>query len=89
MKSTVSIRWQTVIPHEVRDALEIEPNTKIEWEVKNGYAIVYPLPSDPIGAARGMFKGTSLAEDLMAARRRERALEAGRERLLGVPPRKD
>jgi AbrB family looped-hinge helix DNA binding protein len=89
MKSTVSVRWQTVIPQEVREALEIEPNTKIEWEVKNGYAIVYPLPSDPIGAARGMFKGSGLSEDLMAARRRERALETERERLLGVLPRKD
>jgi hypothetical protein len=35
-----------------------------------------------------MFKDSGLTEDLMAARRRERALEAERERLLGVLPHK-
>jgi AbrB family looped-hinge helix DNA binding protein len=76
MRSTVSVRWQTVIPQEVREALRIEPNSKLEWEVKDGYILVHPLPSNPIRAARGMFKeGGPSVEDLLAERRRERENE--------------
>jgi AbrB family looped-hinge helix DNA binding protein len=76
MKSTVSVRWQTVIPQEVREALGIEPNSKLDWEVKDGYILVHPLPSNPVRAARGMFKdGGPSVEDLLAERRRERASE--------------
>jgi AbrB family looped-hinge helix DNA binding protein len=56
MTTTVSVRWQTVIPQEVREALKIEPNSKLEWEVRDGYIVVHPLPVDPIRAARGFFK---------------------------------
>ncbi len=76
MRSTVSVRWQTVIPQEVREALGIEPNSKLDWEVKDGYILVHPLPSNPVRAARGMFKdGGPSVEDLLAERRRERASE--------------
>ena len=76
MRSTVSVRWQTVIPQEVREALGIEPNSKLDWEVKDGYILVHPLPSNPVRAARGMFKdGGPSVEDLLAERRRERARE--------------
>jgi AbrB family looped-hinge helix DNA binding protein len=76
MKSTVSVRWQTVIPQEAREALRLEPNSKLEWEVKDGFLIVHPLPSNPIRASRGMLKdrGPSV-DDLLAERRRERESE--------------
>jgi AbrB family looped-hinge helix DNA binding protein len=76
MRSTVSVRWQTVIPQEVREALGIEPNSKLEWEVTNGHIVVHPLPANPVRAARGMFKGAGPSvEDLLAERRRERDRE--------------
>jgi AbrB family looped-hinge helix DNA binding protein len=48
MRSTVSVRWQTVIPQEAREALKLEPNSKLEWEVKDGFLIVHPIPTNPI-----------------------------------------
>ncbi|HET9210100.1 MAG TPA: AbrB/MazE/SpoVT family DNA-binding domain-containing protein [Thermoanaerobaculia bacterium] len=76
MKSTVSVRWQTVIPQEAREALKLEPNSKLEWEVKDGFLIVHPLPANPIRAARGMLKnGGPSVDDLLAERRRERERE--------------
>lgn len=87
MKSSVSVRWQTVIPQEVREELKIEPNSKLEWEVREGYMVVYPVPSNPVRAARGLFKeGSPTTEDLLAERKREREHEKELERRLGVPP---
>lgn len=95
MKSSVSVRWQTVIPQEVREALKIEPNSKLEWEVKDGYTVVYPVPADPVRASLGFFKKvapvggrTSLTVDLLEERRRDLEREEERERKLKVPSRK-
>lgn len=86
MQSTVSVRWQTVIPQKVREALNIQPNSKLDWEVRDGVIMVHPVPADPIRAAYGLFKdGGPTTEDLLAERRRERELEKARERRLGVP----
>jgi AbrB family looped-hinge helix DNA binding protein len=85
MQSTISVRWQTVIPQEVREALHIEPNSKLDWEVKDGYIVVHPLPADPVRAARGMFKDGGLTtRDLLDERWREREREAEAERRLGA-----
>ena len=87
MKSTVSVRWQTVIPQEVREALHIQPNSKLDWEVRDGYIVVHPVPVDPVGAALGMFKGRGPnTDDLLAERRREREREREKEQRLGIPP---
>ncbi len=74
MTTTVSVRWQTVIPQEVREALRIEPNSKLEWEVRDGCIVVYPIPVDPVRAALGFLKsdGRSLTEELLDDRRRDR-----------------
>jgi AbrB family looped-hinge helix DNA binding protein len=86
MTTTVSVRWQTVIPQEVREALKIEPNSKLEWEVREGCILVFPIPADPIRAARGMFKeGGPTTDDLLAERRRELQREEETERRLGIP----
>ncbi len=50
MTTTVSVRWQTVIPREVREAFKIEPKSKLEWEVRDGCIYIYPIPADPIRA---------------------------------------
>jgi AbrB family looped-hinge helix DNA binding protein len=87
MKTTVSVRWQTVIPQEVREALRIEPNSKLEWEVRDGCIVVYPIPVDPIRAARGMFReGGPTTEDLLKERRRDLEREEEAERRLGISP---
>jgi AbrB family looped-hinge helix DNA binding protein len=80
MTTTVSVRWQTVIPREVREALKIEPKTKLEWEMRDGYILIYPIPADPIRAARGLFKqGSFSTEDLLEERRRDLGREDAKE----------
>ncbi len=79
-QTTVSVRWQTVIPREIREALNIAPNTRLEWRVKDGVIVVYPIPPDPVRAALGMLKGRGPATEILLAerrlqRRRERAQE--------------
>ena len=87
MRSTVSVRWQTVIPQEAREALKIEPNSRLEWEVREGHMVVYPLPTDPVRSARGMLKeGGPTTDDLLAERRKELEREETMERRLGMPP---
>lgn len=95
MKSSVSVRWQTVIPQEVREALRIEPNSKLEWEVKDGYTVVYPVPADPVRASLGFFKKIAPAEDrpsmtveLLSERRRDLKKDEEVEHRLGPSPRK-
>jgi AbrB family looped-hinge helix DNA binding protein len=84
MRSTVSVRWQTVIPQEIREALGIEPKSKLEWEVKDGYILVHPMPADPVRAARGLFKEKGpTVEDLLTERRNERDRDRTRSRVPG------
>ena len=81
MRTTVSVRWQTVIPQEVREALRIEPNSKLDWEVKEGVILVHPIPADPVRAALGFFrdldspKRPSLTDELLVERRKDRERE--------------
>jgi AbrB family looped-hinge helix DNA binding protein len=76
MQSTVSERGQTVIPRPIREELGITPRTRLQWKVKNGVIIVFPIPEDPIQAAMGILKdrGPSTAE-LLAEREAEREKE--------------
>lgn len=79
-QTTVSVRWQTVIPREIREALNIVPNTRLEWRVKDGVIVVYPIPPDPVHAALGMLKGRGLTtETLLAERRLQRQRERAQE----------
>ena len=77
MRTTVSAGWQTVIPQKIREALRIQPNSQLEWEVKEGYVVVHPIPPDSIRAALGFFRDLdspnrpSLTEELLAERRRD------------------
>jgi bifunctional DNA-binding transcriptional regulator/antitoxin component of YhaV-PrlF toxin-antitoxin module len=81
MQTKISTRWQTVVPKEVRKALEIGPDWTLSWEVVDGIALVVPIPPDPVRASLGMFKGSGpTVEDLLEERRRERARERELER---------
>jgi AbrB family looped-hinge helix DNA binding protein len=80
MKTTVSTRGQTVVPREIRERMGIAPQTRLEWQIKDGVIIVYPIPPDPIQAAVGVFEGVGpTTSDLLAERQRERRREHDRE----------
>ena len=88
MLSKISVRWQTVIPREIREELGIEPDGFLDWEIREGVIHVYPVPADPLRASLGMLRdelpgGTA---ELLEERRREREKEVEMERRLGVPP---
>lgn len=74
MQSKISTRWQTVVPREVREELGIGPDWTLSWGVRDGVAVVVPIPPDPVRASRGMLAGLDApsVEDLLAERRRDR-----------------
>lgn len=80
--TTVSVRGQTVIPHEIRRAMNIEPESKLEWEIRDDEIVVHPIPADPVRASRGMLRGRGVGtRALLAERRGERLRErTGRRR---------
>ena len=70
MKTTVTVRGQTVVPAKIRKDHHIVPNTQLEW-IDDGETIrVVPLPSDTIRAAKGITQG--LRQKLQEAREQER-----------------
>lgn len=76
MLTKISTRWQTVIPKEAREELEIGPDWSLSWEVRDGLLLVVPIPPDPVRASLGMFKSeTSVVDELLAERRRDRERE--------------
>lgn len=78
MQTAVSVRWQTVIPRKIRQALGIKPGMKLEWQVRDGVIIIHAIPPDPIQAARGMLKGRGLTTETLLA---ERSLQRNKERV--------
>jgi AbrB family looped-hinge helix DNA binding protein len=80
MQSIVSVKGQTVIPKEVREALGIKEGTKLTWYVKPHSATVFVVPEDPVRAAMGILKDSPLTfEDFMRDRNEERKRERLRE----------
>ena len=80
MKSSVSVRGQTVVPQEIREKMGIEPRSKLEWQIVNGQIIVTPIPADPVRASVGLLKGKGLTiEDLLTERTKERRREQEQE----------
>jgi AbrB family looped-hinge helix DNA binding protein len=75
MQSIVSVKGQTVIPKEVREALGIEPGSKIMWVIKDGEAEVFPVAKDPVRALRGVLKGYGTFAEWLEERNEERARE--------------
>ena len=76
MRTTVSVRGQTVIPRRIREALGITPATQLEWQIKDGVILVFPLPSDPVRAAVGILKGRGpTTEELLIERKTQRERE--------------
>lgn len=75
--SKVSVRGQTVIPQELREALGIHTGTRLSWSVVDGSLLVTPETDDPVRSTRGLLRGLGpTTAHLLAARREERAREA-------------
>jgi AbrB family looped-hinge helix DNA binding protein len=76
MQSVVSVKGQTVIPKEVREALGIEPGSKLMWIVKGRQATFYVVPDDPVQALMGVWKDSPYKfSDFMRERNEERKRE--------------
>ena len=79
MQTRVSVRGQTVIPSKIRKSLDITTNTVLHWRVRNGVITVYPVPSDPVRASRGILRGRWSYGEFLRDRNRERAKELAQE----------
>ena len=74
-----SSKGQMVIPKEIRDKLGIKPGKKVMLKVVGKHAEITPLPDDPIEYMCGILKGgPSLAEELLAERRRDNEIDEKR-----------
>ena len=71
MKSKVSVKGQTVIPREIRDALGITNETFLDWRLEDGAVVVFPIPADPVRASLGALVGKGTFDQYMEERRRE------------------
>lgn len=46
MKSTITARFQTTIPREVREQLKLSVHDVIDWKIEEGRVVVYPVRRD-------------------------------------------
>ena len=84
MQTIVTERGQISIPSALRKRFHLEPGTGVEWlETREGIFLL-PVPKDPIAAFRG--KGKTSTKHLLEERKRERAKENEREKVLGMKP---
>jgi AbrB family looped-hinge helix DNA binding protein len=75
MQTSVTQRWQTVIPAAVRRRHGIRSGDRLVW-LDDGQVIrVVPVPADPVQALRGIGRGEGLVERLLATRRADRDRE--------------
>ncbi len=75
--TTVSSRYQTVIPSEIRGKFLVREGSRIAWIDKGSSIEIVPLPDKPWKAFRGAGKGgTDYLEALRAYRQKEREEEA-------------
>jgi AbrB family looped-hinge helix DNA binding protein len=74
--SLVSVKGQTVVPKEIREALGIKEGTKLVWTMRDGRLAVFPVPEDPLRASLGILKDSGYTfDDFMQDRTEERAAE--------------
>ena len=74
-KSVVSVKGQTVVPKEIREAAGIKEGTKLTWILRGDDLRVIVIPDDPVRALMGILKGHGTFEDWLAERNEERARE--------------
>jgi len=75
MQTTVTKRWQTVVPALIRKRYKISEGDILVW-VDDGETIrIVPVPSDPLKALRGRGVGEDLVTQLLADRAEDRRRE--------------
>ncbi len=74
MRSTITVRGQTVIPAQVRKRFQLGPADRLEWIMEGDRIVVVPVKADPISAFRGQGAGGS-TQRLLDDRRREATAE--------------
>jgi AbrB family looped-hinge helix DNA binding protein len=74
-QSIISVKGQTVVPKEIREALELKEGRRLAWTLRNGRLTVFALPEDPIGAMTGFLRGHGTFEEWLAERNAERERE--------------
>lgn len=57
MRSTLTVRGQTVVPAEIRHAFHLTPADRLEWFVDAEGIRIVPVRANPIVAFRGQGKG--------------------------------
>jgi AbrB family looped-hinge helix DNA binding protein len=87
-KSIVSSRGQTVIPKEVREALDIREGATLSWTIRNGKLTVFRIPDDPVTASIGLLKDSGYTfeqflRERSEEREHERRLEQGEDERWG------
>ena len=76
MESTISRRWQTVIPAQIRKKYHMKEGDRLVW-LDDGESIrVIPVPADPVRALYGRGRGERLVERLLTERREDRDRES-------------
>lgn len=75
--TTVSSRYQTVIPSEIREKFAIHEGSRIAWIDKGDAIEVVPLPEKPWKEFRGAGRGDDYLAALAEYRGQERARARG------------
>ena len=72
IKSTLTDKWQTTIPAEIRKALHLKPRQQLIYELADGAVLVKPQPEtlkDLYGCLADGKSSASKSEEREAARR--------------------
>ena len=70
--TTVSTKWQFVIPSEMRASLGIRPGTRIAVTQDGSRIVLEPVSEELVDKTRGLFSGKpSLSEALKRERRKK------------------
>ena len=46
MKSTITSKFQTTIPKDVRERLKLSVHDAVDWKIEEGKVVVYPVRKD-------------------------------------------
>lgn len=46
MKSTITAKFQTTIPKDVRERLRLSTHDAVDWKIEEGKVVVYPVRKD-------------------------------------------
>lgn len=75
IQTTVSHRYQTVVPTSIRNKYQIEEGSKIVWVDKGDKIELIPLAPPLKTVFRGSGRGSGLLEELLSSRATERKRE--------------